>query len=652
MGARTRGFANNVLTSGKLDATDGLTGNLAATNFANATVTNIEELPPAVGSAISSVAGNPAAPVAEGKIWYNTSTDSFNIAPVLEAWSSGANLVTGRADLGGTGTQTAALGFGGYVGPGTPNISSVTEEYNGSGWSSGGTMGTGRRSVGEAGTQTAGLAVGGTTTIPGAPGITNATEEYDGSAWTAGGNLNTGRLGVGGLGLQTAAVAFGGASSPFTERDITEEYNGTSWTAVPGTITSARRYIKGCGTQTAGLGTSPTGVDEYDGTSWTAGGTFNTGRPNVGSFAGIQTSAIMGGGGNGGTPNSGATESYDGSTWTTSPATMATGRYSIGGAGSSNTSSLGFGGTGYTTSTEEFNKSANVITAAAWASGGNLGTGRYYLGGASNAPLTTALVWGGTVGPTFTNTSNTETYDGTSWTEQNNLNTGRTRMAGFGTQTAAVSAAGRIMGGSDVVNNVEEYNGTSWTNVTAYPVSTRANDGSGTESAGLSTGGTPGTGFITTTNEYDGSSWTAGGALNSARGYASGCFGVQTAIGHAGGREGSPSVATTHYEEYDGSSWTTEASLVSSTSNVHGFGTTSSATIGNADNSGSPAQQWDGTAWITAPSMSTVREYYSGGGTSGSSGLGAGGYQPGFYTATEEFTGETSALNVESLTTS
>ena len=61
MGARTRGFANNVLTSGKLDATDGLTGNLASANFANATVTNVEELPPAVGSAISSVAGNPAA---------------------------------------------------------------------------------------------------------------------------------------------------------------------------------------------------------------------------------------------------------------------------------------------------------------------------------------------------------------------------------------------------------------------------------------------------------------------------------------------------------------------------------------------------------------------------------------------------------------
>src|SRR5210317_2072186 len=96
MGARTRGFANNVLTSGKLDATDGLTGNLASTNFANATVTNVEELPPAVGSSISSVAGNPAAPVAEGKIWYNTNTDSFNVAATTTATSSSAPLGTAR----------------------------------------------------------------------------------------------------------------------------------------------------------------------------------------------------------------------------------------------------------------------------------------------------------------------------------------------------------------------------------------------------------------------------------------------------------------------------------------------------------------------------------------------------------------------------
>jgi hypothetical protein len=50
-------------------------------------------------------------------------------------------------------------------------------------------MGTGRYSLGGAGTQTAGLAFGGIY-----PRLSsNATEHYDGSAWTAGGNMGTGR---------------------------------------------------------------------------------------------------------------------------------------------------------------------------------------------------------------------------------------------------------------------------------------------------------------------------------------------------------------------------------------------------------------------------------------------------------------------------
>ena len=94
MGARTRGIANNILTSGTVDAIDGLSGAISSSNIANASVTNVTSIPSSLGSTIQSVVGNPAAPVAEGKIWYNTSTDSFNIAPVLEAWSSGSTTIT------------------------------------------------------------------------------------------------------------------------------------------------------------------------------------------------------------------------------------------------------------------------------------------------------------------------------------------------------------------------------------------------------------------------------------------------------------------------------------------------------------------------------------------------------------------------------
>jgi hypothetical protein len=41
------------------------------------------------------------------------------------------------------GTQTAGLGFGGYV-PGSPNFTSATEEYNGSSWTNSNNLNTAR----------------------------------------------------------------------------------------------------------------------------------------------------------------------------------------------------------------------------------------------------------------------------------------------------------------------------------------------------------------------------------------------------------------------------------------------------------------------------------------------------------------------------
>ena len=293
MGARTRGFANNVLTSGKVDATDGLTGNLASANFANATVTNVEELPPAVGSAISSVAGNPAAPVAEGKIWYNTNTDSFNIAATLEAWSSGAPTITSSNAGGGSGVQTSALVFGGR-GPSLAFVS-TTEEYNGNGWAVGGALSTARSYIAGFGTQTDAVAAGGRTDAPGT--TTNATEEYNGSAWTAGGTMGTARRQLAGAGTQTAGLAFGGGPPAV---NAVEEYDGSAWTA-GGALPSARQQLGGTGTQTAGLafGGSPTlngDTQEYDGSAWAKGGDMISPRLSS-TGAGTQTAGLGIGGG-------------------------------------------------------------------------------------------------------------------------------------------------------------------------------------------------------------------------------------------------------------------------------------------------------------------------------------------------------------------
>ena len=110
-----------------------------------------------------------------GQVWYNSTTNNLRVQGVgVSAWSSGGNLITARRALGGAGTQTAGLGFSGYV----TGAVVTTEEYNGNGWATGGNMGTGRYFIGGAGTQTAGLAFGGFSPV------TGATEEFTGAALT------------------------------------------------------------------------------------------------------------------------------------------------------------------------------------------------------------------------------------------------------------------------------------------------------------------------------------------------------------------------------------------------------------------------------------------------------------------------------------
>jgi len=49
MGAITRGFANNILSSGTVDATDGLTGTIPASNINNTSVSAVTTTPATVG---------------------------------------------------------------------------------------------------------------------------------------------------------------------------------------------------------------------------------------------------------------------------------------------------------------------------------------------------------------------------------------------------------------------------------------------------------------------------------------------------------------------------------------------------------------------------------------------------------------------------
>ena len=601
-----------------------------------------------VGQKITKVTSNPGEPKT-GQMWYNSTSGSLKGLGILEAWSSASPLIrntsTGGANHAlGAGIQTAAIYAGGY----SP-YTNKTEHYNGSGWSSGGNMNLTRITSGF-GTETAAVAAGGITF----PGVVGAqAEEYDGTSWTTGNALGTARAYGTGSGILTAGVFFGGSTDGGDTNTVgnTEEYDGTSWSE-QNDLNSSRKMLgaAGKGPQSAALAfggdIAPiTGNTEtYDGTSWTEVNNLNTARENLGG-AGDQTSALAFGGV---TPTaSAATESWDGSSWSTSPATLANARASQPTIGTS-TATMHVGGPNPSFPggwVEEYNKSTNTITAAAWASSSATNTARTTLTGAGSQ--TANVIFAGQLtNPPYANQSATEEYDGSTWSEVTDYPSAVSNLSGLGTQTAALG-----YGGYPNVTASFEYDGTNWTSTGAMGTGRElASANIGTQTAGLTAGGyiRPSTTNSTAVEQYDGSSWTSAPALNTGL-YGRCGSGTQTASLVSGGQTGSTSNAT---EEYNGSSWTTGNTRPWSAGSAMGSGTQTAALHygGNPAGAVSTTSSYDGTNWATAPSMGTTRSMGGGcGAGTSTAALASSGCGPG---ATEEFTGETSAANITDFTTS
>jgi hypothetical protein len=247
-------------------------------------------------------------------------------------------------------------------------------------------------------------------------------------------------------------------------------------------------------------------------------------------------------------------------------------------------------------------------------------------------------------------TDNVEEYDGSSWSEQNNLPTAISHMGGAGTQTAGLSFTGRLNPGSRI-DDTYEYDGTNWTAGGNYGTDQAYTGGAGTQTAALGVAGEtpPGT-DLTTSYEYNGSAWTAGNACN-VPGYNALVFGT-SAGAHMACLTGPPS--STESEEYDGTNWTASATTIVAQNQGGASGTYPIGLIfGGASTVPSTSTQgWDGTAWSTRPSLSTGRRAQGSGVTA--QGLAQGGETPSSPTsnATEEFTPETTVANVKTFSTS
>ena len=595
----------------------------------------------------------------EGQVWYDKSTGVLKSVVPFKAWSSASAMVNALARSQGAGTTSAGLSMGGQDQPGTKLT--VTEEYNGTGWSLGGSMPAAKSDHAGAGTQTAAYAAGGSPYL-------NSAYNYNGTSWSGIPNIGTARQKFAGCGTTTASLVFGAQvpGSP-PQGGQTEEYNGSSWSE-QNDLGTARAKLAGCGTQTAGLGfggyqpTIPSQpkqkaqTEQYDGTSWSEVSDLITAVNAMGG-AGTQTAAIAFGGAS--PPIASTitiTQDWDGTSWTTSPATLSTAVNSNGGAGTS-TSALSMGGYAptATNNAEEYNVSINTITAAAWASGGSLNTGRT-LGGSAITSATSGIVFGGT----SPYTGKTESYNGSSFSETGDMNTARSYLSGFGTSTAAVAAGGYLStpGTPNVPKSeVEEWNGSAWSEETNLPAARKSAGNCGTLTAGLIFGGSSAQPYtaniVTTTFEYDGSSWTAGGALPEGKGQAA-SGGTQTAAFYAGGVL-APGGRSSKTAFYNGSSWSEGADVATISPSSGGLGATGTTSAGLATSGDNLTNIYDGTAWATSPNYSTARNRGFGGATA-SDALLVGGYSaplsPAYRAETEEFTGETETVTASTLTTS
>ena len=233
--------------------------------------------------------------------------------------------------------------------------------------------------------------------------------------------------------------------------------------------------------------------------AWSSGNTLNTAR---GELAGIGTTpaALACGGNPGGT----LSETYDGSTWTEG-SDLNTSRKGMQATGST-TAGMVVGGSGVTATEYYDGTSWSSQTGTITRGGGDQSFG---IAGASQA---SALIFGGEPGTTYAKYS--ETWNGTSWSEGNRLNSNRASAGGVGIVTAALACGGYSPG---VVTNVESYDGTSWTETSTDINSARAAMGSsGTATAALIFAGTP---FGALTESFDGTTWTELADLATGREY-------------------------------------------------------------------------------------------------------------------------------------
>ena len=299
---------------------------------------------------------------------------------------------------------------------------------------------------------------------------------------------------------------------------------------------------------------------------------------------------------------------------------------------------------GFTVQTLSSDPAASQFAGGSWASGGAVPTGAYSVLGFGTQ--TAAVAGGGYRGdPGYT--AETFEYNGTSWSEGGDLTAspGQARE-GHGVLTAGGVVAGYKTSGNAVINNYETYDGTSFTEQADLNTARQDVAATGSTTAALGVGGTTGVGpgstqeGLTNVESYNGSSWTEITEVNTGRVRAVSFPGAPApTMIFVGGS--SDSTLYANVETYNGSAWTEITDLNTARSTLGGAGQAQTDGIvfgGSAPSKTGATENWNGTTWTELNDLSTARDALANAGTGAASALAAMGYSTQIETVTEEFT--------------
>ena len=295
---------------------------------------------------------------------------------------------------------------------------------------------------------------------------------------------------------------------------------------------------------------------------------------------------------------------YNSTTKTLKGASAGVGTWSSGGVRNNASGALGGSIIGTQTSavaaggniSGSLQSNAETYNGSSWTEGNNLNLARRetYAAGISTAGFVAS---GDTSASSTGQVNNTETYNGTSFTEANNLNTARNAGSGAGLLTAALAISGGTGPGSpNYVNNVESWNGTSWSEITEINTTRIRAGASGIQTSALYFAGSASPGNQALTELWNGSSWTEVADLNSARSYVGSAGTLSTAALVFGG-------GSVNTESYNGTSWTEVNNLA--TSQADNFGVVSGTSSSALSSGGETAPNARTEEWL-APETATV----------------------------------------------